>query len=55
VLSRRVVWLNPLKRHPEYEPLARGMQAALPFIDVFAAGDTLAGLEEVARQVEQPL
>ena len=50
-LAHRVVWLNPLKRDPGYEPLARGMHAALPFVDVFAAGDTLAGLEAVARQL----
>jgi uncharacterized protein with von Willebrand factor type A (vWA) domain len=53
-LAHRVVWLNPHKRDPRYEPLARGMHAALPSIDVFAAGDSLAALEEVARQVEQP-
>ena len=29
-LAYRVVWLNPLKEDPAYEPLARGMQAALP-------------------------
>jgi uncharacterized protein with von Willebrand factor type A (vWA) domain len=52
-LGRPIVWLNPLKGHPRYEPLARGMRVALPYVDVFAAGDTLAGLEEVARQVEQ--
>jgi uncharacterized protein with von Willebrand factor type A (vWA) domain len=50
-LAHRVVWLNPLKAHPDYEPLARGMAAALPHVDVFAAGDTLAGLEEVARRL----
>ena len=52
-LAHRVVWLNPLKRDPRYEPLARGMEIALPYVDVFAAGDSLAALEEVARQVER--
>ena len=33
-LAHRVVWLNPLKEDPAYEPLARGMQAALPHVDV---------------------
>jgi uncharacterized protein with von Willebrand factor type A (vWA) domain len=47
-LAYRVVWLNPLKQHPEYEPLARGMQAALPWIDVLASGHNLASLEEAA-------
>src|SRR5574341_408284 len=31
----RLVWLNPLLGSPEYEPLARGMRAALPFVDDF--------------------
>jgi uncharacterized protein len=47
-LAHRVVWLNPLKGHPAYEPLARGMQAALRYVDVFASGHNLASLEEVA-------
>ena len=43
-LSHKVVWLNPLKADPRYEPLTRGMQAALPHVDVFAAGHELSGL-----------
>jgi uncharacterized protein len=44
-LAYRVVWLNPLKEDPAYEPLARGMQAALPHIDAFLSGHNLASLE----------
>ncbi len=47
-LAHRVVWLNPLKENPEYAPLARGMQAALPYVDVFRSGHDLASLEAVA-------
>jgi uncharacterized protein with von Willebrand factor type A (vWA) domain len=47
-LAHRVVWLNPLKGDPAYEPLARGMNAALPHVDVFASGHNLASLEDVA-------
>ena len=47
-LAHRVVWLNPLQEDPAYEPLARGMKAALPHVDVFASGHSLASLEEVA-------
>jgi uncharacterized protein len=47
-LAHRVVWLNPLKEDPVYEPLARGMQAALPHVDVFLSGHNLASLEAVA-------
>jgi uncharacterized protein len=43
-----VVWLNPLKGHPEYEPLAGGMRAALPYVDRFQPGHNLASLEELA-------
>ena len=31
--AHRVVWLNPLAGDPRYEPLTRGMQAALPHVD----------------------
>ena len=37
----RIVWLNPLKSWDGYEPVARGMAAALPYLDHFAAGNTL--------------
>jgi uncharacterized protein with von Willebrand factor type A (vWA) domain len=47
-LAHRVVWLNPLKEHPEYEPLARGMKAALPYVDELVSGHNLASLEELA-------
>ncbi len=47
-LAHRVVWLNPLKGAAHYEPLARGMAAALPSIDVFRPGHNLQSLEEVA-------
>jgi uncharacterized protein len=43
-----VVWVNPLKGSPEYQPLAAGMRAALPYVDRFVAGHNLASLEELA-------
>jgi len=46
-----VVWVNPLKGNPEYQPLAGGMRAALPFIDRFLAGHNLESLEELAGVV----
>jgi uncharacterized protein len=45
---RRIIWLNPLIGWRDYAPLARGMQAALPYIDLFAPAhnlDSLAALE----------
>ncbi len=50
-LAHRVIWLNPLKGTAGYEPLARGMAAALPHIDVFHAGHNLQSLEELAEVI----
>ena len=47
-LAHRVVWLNPLKGDPAYEPLARGMRAALPHVDELASAHNLASLESLA-------
>jgi uncharacterized protein with von Willebrand factor type A (vWA) domain len=52
-LAHRVLWLNPLKQDPAYEPLARGMLAALPFIDDFESGHNLASLEALAERLAQ--
>jgi uncharacterized protein len=40
-----VVWVNPLKGDPRYEPLAGGMRAAYPFVDRLVSGHDLASLE----------
>ena len=48
-LAHRVVWVNPLKGSPRYEPLARGMAAALPSVDRLVAGHNLESLEELGR------
>lgn len=53
--AHAVVWLNPLKATPDYEPLARGMQAALPHVDHFLAGHSLASLDELAGLFEEVL
>jgi uncharacterized protein len=47
-LAYRVVWSNPHKAQPGYEPLTAGMLAALPHVDDFVAGHSLAALEELA-------
>lgn len=49
--SHRLVWLNPLLGSPQYEPLTRGMQAALPYIDDFLPVHNLASLEELAAHL----
>ncbi len=43
-----IVWVNPLKGNPDYQPLAGGMRAALPHIDRFLSGHNLKSLEELA-------
>jgi len=40
-----VIWLNPLLGDPRYRPLARGMEAALPFVDHFAPAHNLESLQ----------
>jgi uncharacterized protein with von Willebrand factor type A (vWA) domain len=45
--ARKVVWLNPLLGDPRYEPTARGMAAALPYVDVFAPAHNLESLEKL--------
>ena len=47
-LAHLVIWVNPLKGSPRYEPLARGMAAALPSVDVFLSGHNLESLEHLA-------
>jgi hypothetical protein len=48
----RVIWLNPLAAHPDYEPLTRGMQAAVPHTDRLLAGNSIASLQELADTLE---
>ncbi|MFD7994086.1 vWA domain-containing protein [Streptomyces mexicanus] len=50
-LAHRVVWANPRKARPGYAPLAAGMAAALPSVDAFVEGHSLAALERLAAVV----
>jgi len=47
----RLVWLNPLLGTSTYQPLTRGMQVALPFINVFAPAHDLASLRALERHL----
>ena len=47
----RLLWLNPLLGNPSYEPLTRGMAAALPPLDDFAPAHNLAALRELATKL----
>ena len=51
---RRIVWLNPLIGWRDYQPSARGMQAALPYVDLFAPAhnlESLAALEPYLARI----
>jgi uncharacterized protein with von Willebrand factor type A (vWA) domain len=50
-VAYRIVWVNPLKASPGYAPLARGMAAALPFVDDFVEGHSVAALESLAEVI----
>jgi uncharacterized protein with von Willebrand factor type A (vWA) domain len=50
-LAHRVLWVNPHKGHDGYQPLTAGMRAALPHIDDFVAGHSLAAFEELAERL----
>ncbi len=52
--AHRLLWLNPLAAHPDYQPLTRGMRAAMPHADLLLAGNSLASLEELADLLEEP-
>jgi uncharacterized protein with von Willebrand factor type A (vWA) domain len=49
--TRRLVWLNPLLSSPDYQPLARGMSAAMPYVDAFAPAHNLASLQRLESYV----
>jgi len=51
--SRRLIWLNPLLGSPDYRPLTRGMQAALPYVDDFLPVHNLESLEALAEQLNR--
>ncbi|MDX1665356.1 MAG: VWA domain-containing protein [Candidatus Promineifilaceae bacterium] len=47
----RLIWLNPLLGSARYEPLTRGIQAALPYVDDFLPVHNLASLEDLAAHL----
>jgi uncharacterized protein with von Willebrand factor type A (vWA) domain len=49
----RLLWLNPLQASPGYEPLARGMRAARPYIDDFLPAHNVESLVQLARRLEE--
>jgi uncharacterized protein with von Willebrand factor type A (vWA) domain len=50
-VTHQLIWVNPLKVTPGYAPLARGMAAALPYVDRFVEGHSVAAMEELTRVI----
>ena len=50
-LAHRVVWANPHQGHADYEPVQQGIVAALPYVDTFVAGHSLAAFAELLEVV----
>ncbi|MGN6561358.1 MAG: vWA domain-containing protein [Thermomicrobiales bacterium] len=51
--SYRLIWLNPLLGSPTYQPLTRGIQAALPYVDDFLPVHNLNSLEALAEALAE--
>jgi uncharacterized protein with von Willebrand factor type A (vWA) domain len=47
----KIIWLNPLKGWRDYAPVAEGMAAALPHVDLFKAANTLADLARLDAEL----
>jgi len=53
--ARRILWLNPLLGQPGYSPVSRGMQAAMPHLDLHAPGADLASIEAALPKMIEAL
>ncbi len=51
LLAHRLVWVNPWKASPGFAPVARGMAAALPYVDELVEGHSFSSLETLAGTV----
>ena len=49
--ARSVIWLNPLMGSPDFAPTVRGMEAALPYIDLLAPAHNVESLRQLARHL----
>lgn len=49
----RLIWLNPLLGSPKYEPLTRGTQAAIKYVDDFLPVHNLASLEDLVGYLSE--
>jgi uncharacterized protein with von Willebrand factor type A (vWA) domain len=49
--ARKIVWLNPLLGRDGYEPITKGMQAALPLLDLFSSAHNLESLMKLEPEL----
>jgi uncharacterized protein len=50
-LAHRIIWVNPRRQSPTFQPLTGGMAAALPFVDHFVSGHSLSHLDDVLAAI----
>ncbi len=50
-LAHRIVWVNPRRQRADYQPLVGGMAAALPWVDEFVSGHSVAALDDVVAAI----
>jgi len=50
-LAHHVIWVNPRKASVDYQPLVGGMAAALPYVDTFLSGHSVAALDQVMQAI----
>jgi hypothetical protein len=50
---KKIIWLNPLLASDNYEPLCKGMQAALPYLDLFLSVHNVNSLITLGRTLQK--
>jgi uncharacterized protein with von Willebrand factor type A (vWA) domain len=50
-LAHRLIWVNPHRGKPGYEPVQQGIVAVLPHVDDFLAGHTMATYAELMEVI----
>jgi uncharacterized protein with von Willebrand factor type A (vWA) domain len=51
--AKKIIWLNPLLASENYEPLCKGMQAALPYLDLFLSVHNVNSLVSLGRTLQK--
>ena len=52
-LAHSIIWVNPRKARPSYQPLTAGMAAAIPHVDRFLSGHTLEAFDAVLAAINE--